>query len=85
MVIESACSNSSGLCNSSLVPDEDESDFDVSYLIDFTWTILYSLMLFVAIAGNAIVMWIVTGMKLNEDHCMSYLSDIFPHVCRTRT
>lgn len=34
---------------------------DMNIIIDAFWTLLYSLMLFFAILGNGIVMWIVTG------------------------
>ncbi len=40
---------------------EEEEEDDMGVGAEVTWTVVYSLMIIVAIAGNAIVMWIVTG------------------------
>ena len=42
--------------------DKVDDDDEMPILIELFWTIVYSLMLLVAIAGNTIVMWIVTGI-----------------------
>ena len=42
--------------------EEEEAILGMNFVLDIVWTVLYSVMLFVAIAGNAIVMWIVTGI-----------------------
>ncbi len=51
-------------------------------LVDTSWTIAYSLMLAVAIGGNAIVMWIVTGKQQNFFPCTVLVKSIARLVSR---
>ncbi len=50
--------------------DENEvlmyDDGGMGLVAETAWTVLYSVMIIVAIAGNAIVMWIVTGISLKK-------------------
>ncbi len=56
-----AASNESGSGETMSVADDEDGSMGVA--VDVAWTVVYSLMIIVAIAGNAIVMWIVTGIK----------------------
>lgn len=70
--------------NASMTFDEGEVDrqtLEMNVLLDIMWTVLYSSMLIVAIAGNAIVMWIVTGESpICERYASSTLSEMCPVV-----
>ena len=43
--------------------DDDDKEGSMGLAMDVAWTLVYSVMIIVAIAGNAIVMWIVTGER----------------------